>query len=103
MKADYDSRADAILITLEEVDGWEDEVGIDDAHLCGVALRDERPVAVSLRYPREQSSLLWKAARRFDLDAAALDSILELALSAPDKVVTTTGGRPMVDDEPRAA
>ncbi|MFT3866394.1 MAG: hypothetical protein QM729_19210 [Solirubrobacterales bacterium] len=88
MKADYDSEADAILIELEEVDRWDDEVAIDEAHLCGVALRDDRPVAVSLRHPRKRRDLLQQAARRFDLDATRLDAAVQAALAAPDRAIT---------------
>lgn len=89
MNADYDTRADAILIELEQVDRWDDEVGIDPDHLCGVAFSDDRPVAVSLRYPREQSGLLREAASRFGLDGSALDAALQAALAAPDQTITT--------------
>ncbi len=46
---DFDEGADAILIELEEVDHWDDEVRIEDAMFCGVAFRHECPVGVSLR------------------------------------------------------
>ena len=45
MKAEYDSEADAILIELEEVDRWDDDVRIDEAMFCGVAFRNKRPWA----------------------------------------------------------
>lgn len=88
MRADYDSEADAILIELEEVDRWDDEVSIDEAMFCGVAFRTGRPVGVSLRYPREEFRLLQSAAKRFGLDATALEATTQAALAAPDHIVT---------------
>jgi hypothetical protein len=92
MKADYDSEADAILIELEEVDHWDHDVRIDDAMFCGVAFRHERPVGVSLRYPREELRLLEVAAKRFGLDATALVATTQTALAAPDRPVTVEVG-----------
>lgn len=88
MKADYDSEADAILIELEEVDHWDRGVQIDEAMFCNVALRDDRAVAVSLRYPREELDLLDDAAERFKLDAGALRTAARAALDLPDREVT---------------
>lgn len=103
MKADYDSEADAILIELEEVDRWDEDVRLDDAMLCGVALRGKRPVAVSLRYPREELELLDLAAERFDLNATALLATAYAALAAPDREVTVEVGRKRVTGKARAA
>jgi hypothetical protein len=102
MKADYDSEADAILIELEEVDHWDDEVQIDEAMFCGVALTGERAVAVSLRYPREELDLLNAAAKRFGLNATALAAATQAALAAPDRVVTIEIGRRRLANEARA-
>jgi uncharacterized protein YuzE len=88
MKAEYDSEADAILIELEEVDHWDNEVRIDDAMYCGVAFKEHRVVGLSLRYPRRELQLLDKAAERFHLDSIALTATTQAALAAPDQVVT---------------
>jgi hypothetical protein len=88
MKADYDSEADAVLIELEEVDRWDDDVRVDEEHLCGVAVVGKRPVAVTLRYPAEYIDLLRAAAKRFDLDTMALTATVQAALAAPDHEVT---------------
>ena len=87
MKADYDSEADAILIEIEEVDHWDDVETVDDAMHCQVALRDRRPVGLTLRYPREEPHLLERAAERFDLDAVCLLATTQAALAAPDREV----------------
>ncbi len=88
MKADYDSEADAVLIEIEEVELWDNDVRVDEEHLCGVALVGKRPVAVTLRYPVEYLDLLGEAAKRFDLDAMALTATVQAALAAPDHEVT---------------
>jgi len=103
MKADYDSEADAILIELEEVDHWDDDVRIDDAMLCGVALTEKRPVAVSLRYPREELELLKAAAERFHLNATALVAATQAALAAPDREVMVEVGQKRLAGKARAA
>jgi uncharacterized protein YuzE len=92
MKAEYGSEADAILIELEEVDSWDDEVRIDEAMFCGVAFRHKRLVGVSLRYPQEELRLLEVAATRFGLDATALTATTQAALAAPDRPVTVEVG-----------
>jgi hypothetical protein len=104
MKADYDSEADAILIEIEEVDHWDRGVLIDDADCCDVAFQGGRPVAVSLRHPREELSLLDKAAERFSLDADALLAAARAALVLPDREITLEiGTQRAVGREPRAA
>jgi hypothetical protein len=88
MKADYDSEADAILIDLADVASWDHEVVIDEAELCAVAFLDHEPVAVTLRYPREELHTLDRVAERFDLSVMALRAVTQAALAAPDHVVT---------------
>ncbi len=102
MKADYDSEADAILIELEEVDHWDDDVRVDDEMFCGVAFSGGRPVGVSLRYPREEVGLLKVAAEQFGLNAAALVAATQAALAAPDHEVVIEVGRRHLVDEARA-
>jgi hypothetical protein len=93
MKADYDSEADAILIEIEDVDHWDRGVMIDDTDYCDVAFQGDRPVAVSLRYPREELRLLDRAADRFALDADALKAAARAALDLPDREITIEVGR----------
>lgn len=88
MKVDYDSEADAILIEIEDVEHWDRGVQIDDAEYCDVAFRGDRPVAISLRYPREGLHLLDAAAERFDLDSDALKVGTQAALTLPDREIT---------------
>jgi hypothetical protein len=102
MKADYDSKADAILIELEEVEHWDEDVRVDAEMLCGVASTGGRPVAVSLRYPREELALLELAAERFGLDSTALLATTQAALAAPDREVMVEVGRSHLVSEARA-
>jgi hypothetical protein len=88
MKADYDSEADAVLIEFEDVARWDEDVRVDDAQLCGVAISGKRPVALTLRSPAEHLDLLREASRRFGLDAMALTATVQAALAAPDHEVT---------------
>jgi hypothetical protein len=88
MKADYDSEADAVTIEIEELDRWEANFEVDEDLLCGVAMTEDRPVAVTLRYPAEHMDLLRDAGERFDLDAMALTATVQAALAAPDHEVT---------------
>lgn len=88
MKADYDSKADAVLIELEQVSHWDDEIGIDAEHLCGVGLAGNKPVGVTLRYPAKHLNLLGEAAKRFDIDGMALLATVQASLAAPDHEVT---------------
>jgi hypothetical protein len=88
MKADYDSEADAVTIEIEAVDRWEANFEVDEDLLCGVAMTEDRPVAVTLRYPTEHLDLLREAGERFDLDPMALTATVQAALAAPDHEVT---------------
>jgi hypothetical protein len=103
MKADYDSEADAILIEIDEVDHWDRGEAVDDAMYCDVAFRSGRPVAVSLRYPREELRLLDDAADRFELDADALRAAAQAALTLPDREITIdVGPQRLIGGEKRA-
>jgi uncharacterized protein YuzE len=88
MKADYDSKADAVLIEVEPASQWDDEIGVDGDHLCGVGIAGNRPVAVTLRYPAKHLDLLDEAAKRFGLDGMALLATVQASLAAPDHEVT---------------
>jgi hypothetical protein len=87
MKADYDSEADAILIEVEEVDHWDRGVILDETMYCEVAFCEDRPVGVTLRYPRDEMRLLVEAAKRFDFSTVGLLATAQAALAAPDQEV----------------
>jgi hypothetical protein len=92
VKADYDSKANALSIDLAEVDRWDDSKDVDETY-CHIALRKGRPVNVELLNPADQLDLLPLAAERFDLDAEALVAAAKAALAAPDRPVTLDVGR----------
>ncbi|HEX2265207.1 MAG TPA: hypothetical protein VHH14_02885 [Solirubrobacterales bacterium] len=88
MKADYDSEANALLITLREGDYTDDSAGVDEAEQCNIALSKGRVTSVELLNPSDNLELLSAAAERFDLDAEGLLAAARAALAAPDRVVT---------------
>lgn len=88
MKADYDSEANAILITLVEGAYCDDGDSVDKGELCNVSLRNDQVTSVELLYPGENLELLAAAAERFDLDGEGLLAAARAALTAPDRVVT---------------
>ena len=61
MRAEYDSRADALSIDLIEVERWDRSDPIDDDY-CTVALVGGRAANVELVAPREHLDLLRAAA-----------------------------------------
>lgn len=86
MRADYDSEADALSITLRRFGHYDDQQEIDDDY-CAVGLVQGGPVRVSLLSPAKHLDLLEVAARRYDLDDAALLAAAHAALAAPDRIV----------------
>lgn len=92
MKADFDSKANALSIDLIEVDRWDDSEDVDESY-CHIALRKGQPVNVELLNPAEHLDLLPLAAKRFDLDSEALLAAAKAALSAPNRAVTLDVGR----------
>lgn len=95
MKADYDSDADSLSITLLDVDYWDDGDEVDE-YYCTIAFSKGRPVNVGLLYPGENLHLLELAAERFDLDADSLVAAAKAALAAPDREVTISA--PLVNN-----
>lgn len=87
MIADYDSKANAISITLSPGTGAE---RADQVHSRAVvALRDDRPVELQLLYPDLGiDEPLGAVARAYGLDAEALIASAQAALAAPDRSVT---------------
>jgi hypothetical protein len=86
MRADYDSKANAISITLVPVEHAE---RADQVHeRAVVALHDGHPVELQLLYPDlgvEQP--IAAVADRYDLDQGALEAAARSALAVPDRVV----------------
>jgi len=87
MRADYDSKANAISLELETVDSAD---RADQVHRRAVvALRDDRPVELQLLYPDlGVDEPLRIAAERYNLDPEALIAAATAALAAPDRRVT---------------
>jgi hypothetical protein len=87
MRADFDSKADAISIDLVDARRWEGSEGVGQR--VNVTFADGKPVNVELLYPSlglEQP--LQDAAARFGLDAEALVAAARAAIAAPDRLVT---------------
>jgi hypothetical protein len=87
VRADYDSTANAISITIADATsaGRSDEVH----PRAIVALADGQPVEVQLLYPdMGLAEPLAAVAERYDLDREALAAAAQSALAAPDRVVS---------------
>lgn len=87
MRADYDSRANAISITMTDVQSAERS---DEVHPRAiVALAADKPVEVQLLYPEMGiSEPLAAVADRYDLDREALEAAAQSALAAPNRSVS---------------
>jgi hypothetical protein len=90
MKADYDSEADAIAITVIELADDHPPAHGDSVHeRCTVALTDGAVVDVEVLYPSLGiDEPLAAASERYGLDLEALKAAAGSALAAPDRVVT---------------
>ena len=87
MKADYDSKANALSIDLIDARLWDGSEGVGAR--VNVSFADDRPVNVELLYPNlGLEEPLREAAKRFDLDAEALIAAAQAAIAAPDRQVT---------------
>jgi hypothetical protein len=87
MRADYDSEANAISITLVQ----DAPAGKADSRhpRAVVALRNEEPVALQLLYPDMGiAEPLRAVAAHYELDAESLIAAAHAALAAPDRTVT---------------
>jgi uncharacterized protein YuzE len=91
VKADYDSRADALLIWLLDPGLCDGAVEIDDTY-CHVDTRHGRVASIELLNPADHLDLLTRAAERLKLDSEALLAAAEAALAAPDRPVTVEVG-----------
>jgi uncharacterized protein YuzE len=86
MRADYDTKADALLIELRQVERFDRGEQVDDDY-CNVGIVDDHVVAIELLHPAEHLDLLEVAAERYDLDGTALTAAARAALTAPDRLV----------------
>jgi hypothetical protein len=95
MRADYDSTANAIAISIGRAQRADSS---DEVHPRAiVALSHNRPIEVQLLYPdMGLDEPLRAAAERYDLDIEALVAAARSALAAPDRVV-------MIEVQARAA
>jgi hypothetical protein len=87
VKADYDSKADALSILLTRLERYDHQEAVDEDN-CHVGIVGGRPVDIELLYPARHLDLLQIAADRYDLDGTALLAIARAALAAPDRLVT---------------
>lgn len=94
MRADYDSEADALSITLRRFKHFDDQEQVDDDY-CNVGLVGGKAVEVELLSPSRHLDLLGIAAERYGLDEIALVAAARAALAAPDRVVKLEVGAPI--------
>lgn len=86
MRADYDSKADALDLELVRFEHYDDQEQVDD-DFCTVGFAGGRPVSVGLLYPAKNLDLLEVAAQRYELDGTALLAAAKAALAAPDRQI----------------
>lgn len=87
MKADYDSKANALSIDLIDASRWEGSEMVGSR--VNVSFAGGRPVNVELLYPDDGlEEPLRAAAQRYELDLEALIAAAQAAIAAPDRVVT---------------
>lgn len=97
VKAEYDSRADALLIQLLRPGLCDGAVEVDHFY-CHVDTRKGRVASIELLTPSKHLDLLNQAAERLDLDSEALIAAAEAALAAPDRPVTVEVGESAVSE-----
>lgn len=86
MRADYDSKANAISITLAPAEHAERADQVHERAI--VALHDGHPVELQLLYPDlGVEEPIAAVAGRYDLDGGALEAAARSALAVPDRVV----------------
>lgn len=87
MRADYDSHANAISITISDVTSAD---ASDEVHPRAIiALVAGRPIELQLLYPDQGiSEPLAAAAERYHLDLEALRAAAQSALAAPDRLIS---------------
>lgn len=85
MRAEFDSRADALQIELDQVDRVDHDE--DAAPGCTVGIRADVVVGVEVLSPAKHLDELAGIADRYGLDGEALESAARAALASPDRVV----------------
>ncbi len=113
LRADYDSKADALSILLvEDQDPYADDTD-EISSTVNIALSpDDRPVDLEVLYPRRQlegpadrreqlKADIATACERHGLDPVAIAAALAAAMAAPDRVVTISVGPVQDDPDPR--
>jgi hypothetical protein len=86
VRVDYDSKANAISITLAPVDHAERADQVHERAI--VALHDGHPVELQLLYPDlGVEEPIVAVASHYDLDRGALEAAARSALAVPDRVV----------------
>jgi uncharacterized protein YuzE len=91
VKADYDSRADALLIQLLDPGLCDGAVEVDRFY-CHVDTRKGHVASIELLNPADHLDLLNRASDRLGLDSEALLAAAEAALAAPDRPITVEVG-----------
>jgi hypothetical protein len=87
MRADYDSKANAISISLLNAARADRADRVHSRAI--VALRDDRAVELQILYPDLGiDEPVSAAARAYSLDEEALVAAIQAALAAPDRLVT---------------
>jgi hypothetical protein len=87
VRADFDSHANAISITLSDAPTADASNEVHPRAI--VALAAGRPVEIQLLYPDQGiSEPLAAAADHYGLDREALEAAAQSALAAPDRVVS---------------
>jgi uncharacterized protein YuzE len=94
MRADYDSKADALDIELVRFELLEGEDSVDDTY-CQVGFANGAPACIELLNPAEQLDLLSVVAERYELDGDTLLAAARAALAAPDRLVELKVGAPL--------
>jgi hypothetical protein len=91
MRAEYDSAADAISITLAEANA--PSKGDEVHERAIVAISGGRPAEIQLLYPSQGTGEpLGAVASRYSLDLEALEAAARAALAAPDRAVEVDVG-----------
>ena len=94
MRADYDSKADALDIELVRFERLEGEDSVDDT-FCQVGFANGGPACIELLNPAEHLDMLPVVAERYELDGDALLAAARAALAAPDRLVELKVGVPL--------
>jgi len=87
MRADFDSKANALDLELFRFEHYDYQEQVDD-DFCTVGFAGGELADVELLDPADHLDLLEIVARLYDLDGTALLAAAKAALAAPDRLVT---------------